>query len=315
MKVMIWGSRGSLPAPMRAETIRHKIYRAIEAAREHNLESEKDIQHFIDTQLPFSVKGSYGTNTSCVEIRDHEELIILDSGTGIRDFGNYVMQSGKTPYHFHIIMSHVHWDHICGFPFFVPAFTKGNQIDFYGFHNLEQVFNNQQKPPCFPVPLAHMQADIRFNRLEPEKEYEIAGFKINTMEQNHPQKSYGYSFEKNGKKIVYSTDSEHKDDSNDEDYPFINFFKNADLLIFDTQYTLKDAIHVKEDWGHSSNMIAVELAIRSDVKHLCMFHSEPTYEDESLDRILQETKKYASIYDKSYSLKISLAYDGLEIEV
>ncbi|WP_207680018.1 MBL fold metallo-hydrolase [Desulfonema magnum] len=316
MKVVIWGSRGSLPASMRSETVRYKIYRAIEAARGHDLKSKQDIEQFIDTQLPFSVRGGYGTNTSCVEIRDGEEYIIFDSGSGIRDFGNYVMQTGNIPATFHIIMSHVHWDHICGFPFFIPAYIQGNRVNFYGFHdNMEQVFTNQQEPPCFPVPLRFMQAEKRFTQLELAKEYDIAGFRVRGIEQNHPQTSYGYSFEKDGKKIVYSTDSEHKENSNDEDYPFVDFFRDADLLIFDTQYSLMDAIHVKEDWGHSSNMIAVELAVRAGVKHLCMYHSEHTYSDATIDKMLRETKRYASIYDDSYRLRISHAFDGMEIEV
>jgi ribonuclease BN (tRNA processing enzyme) len=160
-----------------------------------------------------------------------------------------------------------------------------------------------------------MQADIRFHRLEPEKEYDIAGFRISGIAQNHPQISYGFKFEKDGKKIVYSTDAEHKGDADKETYPFLSFFRNADLLIFDTQYALLDAIYMKEDWGHSSNMIAVELAIRSKVRHLCMYHSEPAYGDAALDKILRDTVKYASIYDDSYPLKISLGYDGLEIEI
>jgi phosphoribosyl 1,2-cyclic phosphodiesterase len=316
MKVVIWGSRGSLPASVRSETIRYKVYRAIEAARGHDLKSKEDIEQFIDTQLPFSVRGGYGTNTSCIEIRDGDEFIICDCGSGIRDFGNYIMQLGKIPAVFHIFMSHVHWDHICGFPFFIPAFIKGNRLNFYGFHdNLEQVFIDQQEPPCFPVPLRFMQSDKQFTKLELEKTSEIAGFQIRGIEQNHPQISYGYSFEKDGKKIVYSTDSEHKENSNEEGYPFIEFFRNADLLIFDTQYSLMDAIHVKEDWGHSSNIIAVELAVRARVKHLCMYHSEHTYSDANIDKMLRETAKYAAIYDDAYSLKVSHAYDGMEIEI
>ncbi len=316
MKIVTWGSRGSLPASVHSKIIRQKIYAALKAAKDSRFKSEAEIEHFIDTQLPFSVKGGYGTNTSCVEIRTDGELVVLDAGTGLRDFGNYVMQSGKIPCHIHLFMSHVHWDHICGFPFFVPAYIKGNRISIYGFHeNMEQVFVSQQNPPCFPVPLAYMQAEKKFVCLEPGTEYQIAGFRVKGMAQNHPQMSYGYSFEKDGKKIVYSTDSEHKADSDKENYPFLHFFKDADVLIFDTQYSLMDAIYMKEDWGHSSNILGVELAVRANVKHLCMFHSEPTNSDETLDRMLRETRKYAAIYDDSYPLNISLAYDGMEISV
>jgi phosphoribosyl 1,2-cyclic phosphodiesterase len=315
MKVIIWGSRGSLPVSENAESIKNKIYKALESAIGLDLKTKAEIESFIDT-LPFSVRGSYGGNTSCVEIRDENKHILLDAGSGIRNFGNYFMKSGKIPAHFHILMSHLHWDHIQGFPFFVPAFIPGNRINFYGFHEkMEKIFIRQQESPCFPVPLEYMQAEKHFNLLSTEKEYEIAGFKIRGMGQHHPDESYAYSLEKNGKKVVYSTDSEHQTDPISSNSPFVKFFKNADILIFDAQYTLSDTLYSKKDWGHSSNVMGIELAIDSNVKHLCLFHSEPAHSDETLDKILADTKRYASIYNPSYPLKISLAYDGLEIDL
>ncbi|CAN2041449.1 Beta-lactamase domain-containing protein [Candidatus Magnetomoraceae bacterium gMMP-15] len=315
MKIIIWGSRGSLPASITAKEIKNKIQNALKAACRYGLTSKDNIENFIET-LPFSVKACYGTNTSCVEIRNEDEYILFDAGTGLRDFGNYIIKSGVQPCHFHIFLSHLHWDHIQGFPFFVPAFIPGNCIDIYGFHkNIKQAFINQQEAPCFPLPLKFMQADIKFNLLELGKEYKIAGFKIKGIEQNHPGKSYGYSCEKAGKKIMYSTDSEYKQDPIAKGSLFIDFFKNADLLIFDAQYSLSDSLFEKQDWGHSSNLIAVELAIEAGVKHLCMFHNEPTHNDEVFDKILKNTKQYASIYNDSYPLEISLAFDGLEIDI
>lgn len=180
---------------------------------------------------------------------------------------------------------------------------------------MEETFLRQQESPNFPVPLAFMKADIRFEVLRPGEEYEIAGFRVKTMPQNHPGRSYGYRFEKDGKAIVYSTDSEHKEDANREDYGFLDFFKDADLLIFDAQYDLIDAIHNKENWGHSSNIIGVELSVRAGVKHLCLYHNEPTLDDAKLDKFLEETRRYASLYAESNPLNISLAYDGFVIEI
>jgi phosphoribosyl 1,2-cyclic phosphodiesterase len=316
MKIVVWGSRGSLPASVHSGIIRQKIFAALRAAQGRQLSSDKDIDRFIDTHLPFSVSGGYGTNTACVEIRDGSEMIVLDAGTGIRDFGNYLMRSGQAPAHIHLFLSHVHWDHICGFPFFVPAYIAANRISIYGFHdNLEQVFAAQQNPPSFPVPLDYMQAKKCFHQLDPHQTCSVAGFRVTGIRQNHPQQSWGYRFEKNGRTIVYATDSEHKADSEDENYPFLEFFRGADLLICDTQYSLTDVVYMREDWGHSSNILCVELAMRACVKHLCMFHSEPTSSDESLDKMLADTRKYAAIYDDTNPLWISLAYDGMEISL
>ena len=261
-KAVFWGTRGSLPASITPQVLRSKIFKAIEASKGVKLNTEKEINGFIDNVLPLSVKGSYGSNTSCVEIRGGDGYILCDAGTGLRDFGDYIVaEKPKTPGHFHIFLSHLHWDHIQGFPFFTPIYVPGNRIDIYGYHsNLEDAFVSQQAPPFFPVPFDVLSADIRFNVLTPGKVYEIAGMRVMGAEQNHPGKSYGYSFEKNGKKLVYSTDSEHSKNAEDKNYPILELFKDADLLIFDAQYTLVDTMYSKENWGHSSNMVGVELS-------------------------------------------------------
>ncbi|MEN6620909.1 MAG: MBL fold metallo-hydrolase, partial [Smithella sp.] len=261
MQVYFWGSRGSLPASITAGMVGTKIFKALQAARSFNLETDSDIKTFIQRELPFAVRASYGGNTPCVEIRNGAEYILCDAGTGLRDFGNHYFKTeraagpGNEPDTFHIFMSHVHWDHIQGFPFFTPAFLPGNKIHIYGFHNdLEKAFVGQQSNPCFPVPLQGMKADIKFHVLDPGKSYNIAGLDVTGMKQNHPGDSYGYCFRRDGKKIVYSTDSEHKENAANESYEFIEFFKNADLLIFDAQYSFLDAVGTKENWGHTSNI-------------------------------------------------------------
>jgi ribonuclease BN (tRNA processing enzyme) len=115
--------------------------------------------------------------------------------------------------------------------------------------------------------------------------------------------------------MVYSTDSEHKFDVLTEKYPFVEFFRGADLLIFDAQYSLADQISVKEDWGHSSNMIAVELAQLAGVKHLVMYHHEPVFDDKMIEKVLNETRRYAEINEHPQKLIVSSAYDGLEIVI
>jgi phosphoribosyl 1,2-cyclic phosphodiesterase len=326
VRVDFWGTRGSLPASYTSETIRKKIFRAIKASSSLSLRTDEEIEKFIyngliNKSLPFSAIGSYGSNTSCMEINGGEEYILCDAGTGLRDFGNYVLKSSaqggqRKNNVFNIFISHLHWDHIQGFPFFIPAFIPGNHVHIYGFHKeLEQAFITQQEYPYFPVPLTAMNADIQFTVLEEEKEYEIAGFHVKGTMQNHPGDSYGYRFEKDGKSIVYSTDSEHKEDAYDDEYNFINFFKDADLLIFDAQYSLLDAISVKENWGHSNNIIAVELSVKANVKHLCIYHNEPTFDDERLDEFLEDTRRYLKIYAETSPLIIDVAYDGMQVEL
>ncbi|MCX5837209.1 MAG: MBL fold metallo-hydrolase [Deltaproteobacteria bacterium] len=178
---------------------------------------------------------------------------------------------------------------------------------------ISRAFDRQQAAPFSPVPFRALGATIVFHTLDTERPRRIAGFAVRMFPQNHPGGSYGYSFVREGKKIVYSTDMEHTAKAREEKYPFIDLFRDADLLIFDAQYPLADAIGPKETWGHSSNLLGVELAVRAGVKRLCLFHSEPTWEDEALDRFLVETRGYLKIHAPSSPLRIDLAYDGLEI--
>ena len=320
MKIYFWGTRGSLPAATAGRLIEAKIFRAIKASQSQHFADDEAIRAFI-AKLPFAVRQSYGGNTACVEIRGQEEHVLCDAGTGLRDFGNFFMKTafGKrvpSATVFHLFISHLHWDHIQGFPFFTPAYIPGHRIRIYGCHPaLEEAFVRQQAPPSFPVPLTAMKADISFHVLEPGRAYDIAGLTVTGIMQNHPGDSYGYCFGRDGKKVVYSTDAEHKSDADRGDYAFIGFFKGADLLIFDAQYNLQDAIDAKENWGHSSNVIGVELAVRAGARRLCLFHSEHSYDDDALDRFLMETREYLKIYDASSPLEIHLAYDGVETEL
>ena len=321
MQVYFWGTRGSLPASITSKMVEAKIFKAIRAAQAIQPETDEAIRAFIRDRLPFAVRSSYGGNTSCVEISNQEEYIICDAGTGLRDFGSQYMKTKMAgrddlPDVFHIFISHPHWDHIQGFPFFTPAFLPGNQVNIYGCHaDLEKIFANQQNTPCFPVSLQAMKAQIRFHLLEADRTFNVADVTVTATKQNHPGGSYGYCFMKEGRKIVYSTDSEHKEDSKESDYKFIDFFHNADLLIFDAQYSLLDAVDAKENWGHSSNILGIELALRADVRRLCLFHNEHTFDDDELDQFLNDTLKYLRIVDGASPLEVYLAYDGLAIEI
>ena len=319
MKAYFWGTRGSVPSSAGAGLIRGKIRQALAAALEHGLGDAGAIDEFIDSRLPFSVRGTYGTNTSCVQVNPgSDEPVLCDAGTGLRDFGNHFVaaKSAGGPGRFHIFLSHPHWDHIQGFPFFAPAYVPGNRICVYGCHDdIERAFAGQQRSPYFPVAFKDMAAAIDFVRLDPGREYALAGLQVRAIEQEHPGRSYGYRFDSGGKAIVYSGDCEHRPDCIKEGYGFLDFCRNADLLVFDAQYTFAEACTSRESWGHSSNLIGVELAKSAGVRHLCLFHHEPTIADDVLDKLHRDTVQYGRIFDRDRELLISVAYDGMEIAV
>lgn len=316
MKIKFWGTRGSLPATFRPEKLRKKIKEALTIAAAKKIQPGTDIEEFINNELPPDLSLEYGTNTPSVEIFDEENFILCDAGSGLRDFGNHIMTIEDRPNEFHILMSHLHWDHIHGFPFFIPAFIPGNRITIYGCHKeKKKAFSVQQSGFFFPVDFNDLGADINFVDLIPQETYDINGFQVTPCEQNHPGKSYGYRIEKGGKTIIYSTDSEHKNKRKEDVEFFKSFLNNADLLIFDAQYTFADAITVKEDWGHSNNLVGIELALASKVKHICLFHHDPTSSDENLKSLFDNTQKLARLIGEDRKLEVSVARDGMTLTV
>jgi len=288
------------------------------AASGRRFASFAEAHAFASRDLPFSLSHTYGGHTSCVELdTGSDEYFVCDMGSGARAFGEHILarQAGR-PATVNVFMSHVHWDHIMGFPFFGPAYVRGTRIRIHGCHDIvERAFRLQQSPPCFPVSFDHLGATIEFIRIPSGQPTEVSGLRVTPQLQRHSGDSYGFRFEHGGRHIVYSTDSEHKLEDNRETQRMVAFFRGADLVIFDAMYSLADAISVKEDWGHSSNVMGVELCQLAGVKHLCMFHHEPVHDDARLADILRETRRLEEITRRGARLEITSAYDGLEIAV
>ncbi|HTK92731.1 MAG TPA: anti-sigma factor antagonist [Verrucomicrobiae bacterium] len=318
LRVHFWGTRGSIPVGMSGATVRDKIVAALVAAAGRGIDTLDAARAFVERELDFSVAQTFGGDSACVELlTGGPELVLCDLGSGARVFANHLLATrGGTGHTVNVFMSHLHWDHIMGFPFFMPAYLPGNRIRIYGCHAaLEEAFRRQHAAPSFPVDFGRLGADIEFITLEPGRDYEIAGLRVRGKRQLHGGDSYGYRFEMGGKVVIYSTDSEHKRDDPAETDAFVEFFRDADLVIFDAMYSLAEAISVKEDWGHSSNIVGVELCQLARVKHLCLFHHEPINDDATIARILRETRRLEEITRRGRGLEVSAAYDGLEIAV
>ncbi|HYN62520.1 MAG TPA: MBL fold metallo-hydrolase [Rubrivivax sp.] len=314
--VRFWGTRGSLPVALTAAGLRRKHSALLQAARGLRLDSDADIDHFLDT-LPFALAGTYGGHSSCVQIdTGGPDYFVCDMGSGLRPFGQAAMaqRAGKAQT-FHVFMSHLHWDHIMGLPFFVPAFIPGNRVIIYGSHlELESALRRQQQPPSFPVGFDTIfDGRIEFVHLEPGVPHEVAGVRVRTMLQRHTGDSYGYRFEAQGKALVYTTDSEHPLADPAHTERFVQFFQGADLVVFDAMYSLADSISVKADWGHSSNVVGVELCQLAGVRQLCLYHHEPVFDDAAIEAMLAETRRLEEITRGAAALKVSAAYDGLEL--
>ena len=318
-KVIFWGTRGSLPVALTADNVRQKIVAALNAANGKTFRNSQQLNEFVDN-LPFTTRGSFGGHSSCVEIiSGGHEHIICDMGSGARPLGQAKIATygAPNPQTYHIFISHLHWDHLMGFPYFAPMYLPGNRIIIHGCHpHIEAAFRLQMTAPCFPVDYSQAGAKIEFDIMTPGKTQYIAGVNVTPKLQLHAGDSYGYRFDSIDRSVVYSTDSEHKLESSEEHEGFVKFFAKADLVIFGAMYSLAEAVSVKADWGHSSNMVGVELCQSAKAKRLALFHHEPMHDDNQLSRLFAETRRLEEITRHSHDpLEVISAYDGLTVNL
>ncbi len=244
--------------------------------------------------LPPSRLGGYGGNTPCVEIETGKIQVIVDAGSGIRNLGYELMQGecGKGRGEAHIFFTHFHWDHLIGLPFFTPIFIPGNVIHVYAVQpELESVFHTVFRKPFFPVPFESLGARVVFHRLAPRAPFKIGDLSLTPYELDHPDPCWGYRIESGGKAIAYCVDTECIRLSREELGPDLALYQNADLMIFDAQYTLKESLE-KVHWGHSTALCGLDIAMREGIRKVLFMHWDPAASDEQIELAETQARLY-----------------------
>ncbi len=271
----------------------------------------------------------FGGNTSCIEVRTGKGLFVLDAGTGIRGLGMSLL-SQPGPLKLHLFITHTHWDHINGFPFFVPIYAPGNSIDVYGPRNLhsetgiKDVLTLQMDYSYFPVRTSELSATIEYHDLD-EGTFEAEDARVTTKFLNHPVYMLGYRIESGGKTVVYTGDFEpyHNVFTKEEESRIfevvehanrraVELARDADVLIADAQYTLEE-YEKKRGWGHSAVEHSVDLAVRARAKNLVLFHHEPTRKDADLRALEERVKR--DVAERNLPITVCAAREGMTIEV
>lgn len=299
MKLKFWGTRGSIPTPGR-HTVR------------------------------------YGGNTPCVEVRlDDNKLIILDAGTGIRALGEELMARGEK-LQAYLLISHPHWDHIQGLPFFLPIYHDGNELTIIGGETDKvspyKMMADQMNKIYFPIRIDELKAKLSFRKVTEEEEFKIFDATVKTIFVNHPSFSIGYRITVKGKSFVYISDNEPFDGSldfmkknieswilekymanqSDPNQCVYDFAKGADVFIHDSTYTPEEyPSHL--GWGHSHFLFTLKVAAQGNVKKLVLFHHDPSHDDTMVDDILRRCKE--EIRSRSYSFECIAAAEGMELEI
>jgi phosphoribosyl 1,2-cyclic phosphodiesterase len=293
MKVRFWGTRGSIATPG-----------------------------------PSTMR--YGGNTSCVELRADGHVIIFDAGTGIRELGNHLLEEYKSKkLTIHIFISHTHWDHIQGFPFFLPAYESQNKVMLYGppgrDKSFESILKIQMDSDYFPVELGDMSPNIEVHEIR--ETVNIGKLKVEHFYLNHPAMCLAYRVVDGKRAVVYATDNEpYAGTLNPDaggrstmpDFPtyldekFVEFLSQADLYIGEAQYT-RSEYEEKRGWGHSTIEAAVQFAVRANVKQFAMFHHDPQHDDKFVDQMVQEAKKLVAYYGGK--TECFGAQEGMEITI
>ncbi len=282
----------------------------------------------------------YGGNTSCVSLTsDTGHLFIFDCGSGARELGNYLLSSGwptasgdqsgsPSPLSGYILLSHTHWDHIQGFPFFGPVFKPGNRFNIIGWSNCSQTLTSilagQMEQIYFPVSLYALPSELSFYSMQ-YGPASLDGGKVKAALLKHPLPSTCYRLELGGKTIVYATDHEprslpamlegHLLGDDVIDPHLVEMAHQADVLIHDAQYSVAE-LSQKVGWGHNSAEVAVDTALRAGVKMLVLYHHDPAHDDDTIDSLLEAAQQRAASFgEKGRQLQIIAASDGLALDL
>ena len=317
MRVRFWGVRGSLPSPLLPSQIKSKISAILERITPEDIASPASRERFL-ADLPPWLFGTVGGNSPCVTVEvennsdksAQSEMLVFDAGSGIREFGMALAKEKANFQEYRLLFSHFHWDHLMGFPFFGPAYNPAVKLNFYSpLEDMETSLRFQMNPPFFPIRLETMASQKNFYILkEPLK---INGALVTYRLMSHPQDSYSYKVDDGRHKFIYATDTELSANDFIKNEENTEYFSEADLIVIDSQYTLGEAIE-KYSWGHSAFSLAVDFAANWNIKHMVLFHHDPTYDDHKLFNILQSAKWYTERLNIK-GIKISLALEGMEI--
>lgn len=314
LKVKFWGVRGSVPAPLSPDQIAAKIAAVLRDTVRRRVRTLAAADRYLGS-LAKAQLGTYGGNTSCVTLAEDEDMVVLDAGTGLRRLGNDMARRSAAAQDepIRLLLSHYHWDHIMGFPFFLPAFVPGNRITIYSPKgDARKYFQIQHGDPFFPVELEHMGARLEFITMHPGRKRKIGHFDVQAIRLEHPGGALGYRISGRSGCVVYMSDTEMELKTPAQMRRYAAFAAGADVVIADSQYSIYETIE-KKYWGHSSIYRFIDLLHDAQVRTLVMFHYDPETSDEEITELLGSARVYLRKMYPNSKVRIAAAAEGEEM--
>ena len=311
MHIKFWGVRGSILHSLDTIAWVAHFEKMMADFFKEGFSGASDIKKFIQSKAPAQI-GGFGTATTCVEISDNGKSLIIDGGSGLKSISD---QNANASGEYHILISHFHFDHIMGLPFFLPHFRPDSKINYYSVHpETEDVIRRLFQKPTFPVTFENLSADIRFHQLKPYEINDVNGFKVTPYQTDHPDLCYGFKIEKNQKVYAHAVDNEAIRKTRAELGKDAGLYENVDLVYFDAQYN-EDDMKLKKGWGHGTSDRGFEICANFSIKQILFAHHDPAF---SISDSWNQKESTQKIYQEKYSdlnLNWDYAFEGQTIKL
>ena len=317
MQIKFWGVRGSLPLAAGIEKSLEHLESVLKQFLNSGYKTESDISTFIQSRSLPELIG-YGQNTTCVEVAAESKNLIIDGGSGIKTYNDYLALEKRDQQQHHILMTHFHYDHIMGLTFFTPHFLPLHEVHYYAVQSeYSKHIKDLFKKPLFPVGFEHLKARIHFHELKPYVASDVNGFRVTPYKLDHPDECFGFRIEKNGKVYAHAVDHESDRLTPQDLGQDVGLFQNADLLYFDAQYLESEMVE-KKGWGHGTFTRAFEVCSTYHIKQVVLAHHDPSYGTKDIQKLVESGENYFKEIARSQKiehLKWNFSYDGQLIKL
>ncbi|MFN7729625.1 MAG: MBL fold metallo-hydrolase [Bdellovibrio sp.] len=319
-----WGVRGSLPSSPSPEQWAKDFEGLLQGFFKAGYSRAEQVKEYLATMSTPQI-GGFGTATTSVQVKSAASQLIIDGGSGIRNIGDSMMKgpAAKGKANIHIFLTHFHWDHVLGLPFFAPLFIAGNKVNVYAVQpELEEMVRGVFKRPYFPVAFESLASEIKFHRLEPRQTAKLDDMNITSYQLDHPDPCWGLRVESGGRVYAHCVDTEGTRSTREALGPDLPLYQGVDMMYFDAQYTFPELAE-KANWGHSASQIGLDIAFRENIRHLVFAHHDPGATTQDVYELKRQTKEYYDWRMKTAETnRVSLpqvrwrfAFEGLELDL